>query len=162
MSVKHHCRRFAGSVLATLMVAAPVQAQTEFQGGGFLTGFNEPCAADGWSGTTQIVARSRPAAAPGNSATETIINLFVGNFVMHYRFPQTPYATGGWSTATGYAQIGGGFMANPATMPRVRKLPDPVGTVFGGDEAAHTVFEIENFAGVTGCTTRASIWVHRR
>jgi hypothetical protein len=153
-------RRIVAGAFAALVLGSPVAAQTEFRGGGFLTDFSAPCATDGWSGTVQVVARVRPSGAPGNSATETIMNLFLDSFTMHYRFPN-PATPGGVSVATSYASIGGGFGTNPSPMPTVRLLPDPVGTVFSASER-HGIAEFENFAGVPNCSARLNVWAHIR
>jgi hypothetical protein len=153
--------RIVAGVFSALLIGSPLAAQTEYRGGGFITGFTAPCVADGWSGTVQMVFRARPSGMSGNHPTQNIVNIFIGTFTMHYRFEQDPFGDGEWVTAVNYAGIGGGFGTNPPNMPNLRELPDPVGTVFGSDDAFHTSIEIANFAGVTGCTARLDGWAHR-
>jgi hypothetical protein len=164
MLSKISCRRiFPCCVLFTLFPSVVVaQSQQEFRGGGFITNFNQICTQlQGWSGTQQITVRARPAGVPGNDPVESSMSIFVGDYVMHYRYNQEPFASGGFSTANRFGSIGSGIDGNPQVMPRLRQLATPAGTVFGGDDAFHVLAEIENFNGATGCTVRLNYWVRR-
>jgi len=151
-----------GAALAALMLsAAPALAQsTEFRGGGFLSDFTQQCATDGWTGTVQVVARMRPAGLSGNSPTLNILNLFIGNYALHMRYPTA--AVGTASTADQWAGIGGGFGVNGTPMPQVRLIASPAGTVFNAATERHMLAEILNFAGVANCTARLNVWLHVR
>lgn len=156
-------RLLAPCLFASAVAAFPVAAQTvEFQGGGFLTDFTEACGSEGWTGTVQVVARMRPAEGQGAGATETTLNLFVNTYAMHFRFPQQPFGAGDLATATAFTAIGGGFVSNPAAMPRLRALQAPDGTVQSGTDEAHLVFEVQDFSNTAGCTFRGNLWLHRR
>jgi hypothetical protein len=153
----------AGFVFLALMSPAAVaQSQQEFRGGGFITDFNSVCTQlQGWSGTQQFTIRARPAGVPGNDPIESSISIFLGEYVMHYRFNQEPFGSGGFTTANRFGSIGSGIDGDPQVMPRLRQLPTPAGTVFGGDNAFHVVAEIENFNGATGCVARLNYWLRR-
>jgi hypothetical protein len=161
MAMKFHLLRTAALAVSVVLIAWPGLSRTEYMGGGFLTDFTAPCIAVGWPTHHQVVVRSLPAGLPENHPTDHMLNIFAGNFVMHYRFANSPYSSGGWSTAT-YASIGRLLDLDPAGIPRVRRLTTPVGTVLGSDDAEHLTFEIENFAGEVGCTVRGNVWMYRR
>jgi len=163
MRFRNFFRNLTASVVASVVLTSPVVAQrVEYQGGGFLTNFTAPCAVDGWSGTVQVIARARPAGEQGNHPTDHILNMFVNNYVMHFRLPAGPLDRGEVATATSFAQIGGGFGSNPELMPRVRELPEPANTVFSEENEAHIILEVLDFAGLAGCSFRANLWMHRR
>jgi hypothetical protein len=148
---------------ASVILASQAVGQTaEFQGGGFLTNFSDACAADGWTGTVQVLARMRPGTDQAGAAGETSLNLFVNTYAMHFRFPPEPFTSGGFSTASAFGAIGGSFVTGPATMPRLRALPTPEGTVTSAANEAHVVFEVQDFSNTAGCSFQGNLWLHRR
>jgi hypothetical protein len=156
----------AGLRLAALAVVpgivlgiAPAAAQTEFRGGGFVSDFSNACAAEGWGGANQIVARFRPAGEPGNSTTSNLLNLFFDSYAMHFAYPTGAPNT--WLTTTAAAAIGSGFGVQTNPRPQVRILPPPTGTTFSADER-HLVVEINHFSFVSNCRARVNLWLFRR
>lgn len=160
--IPNHRNIYCFLLFAIMSSAAGAQTQQEFRGGGFITNFNSVCTdLRGWRGTQQMTVRVRPAGVPGNDPIESSLSIFLGEYVMHYRYNQEPFATGGFSTANRFGSIGSGIDGNPQVMPRLRQLPTPAGTVFNGDDAFHVLAEIENFDGATGCTVRLNYWIRR-
>jgi hypothetical protein len=155
-------RTGAIAALAAGLLAAPVAAQTEYQGGGFLSNFTTACAPDGWTGVTQVIARMRPAGATGNSSTQNQLNLFLDQYTMHFRYNEA--AVGSYQTALTFASIGGGYGSSSNPMPRIRRLATPSGTVLGADagNAIHYIAEIDNFSHLSGCRARVNLWLYRR
>jgi hypothetical protein len=142
--------------------AAQAAAQTEFQGGGFLSGWSVACVADGWSGVVEVIARMRPAGLPGNATTQNTLNLFMDQYTLHFRYAEA--AENAFQTATAFASIGGGYGSASDPMPRLRRLPVPPGTVPAADDgnAIHYMAEIDNFSHLPGCRVRVNLWLHRR
>jgi len=156
---------FRASVIVAVaagLLAAPASAQTEYQGGGYLSNWTAACAPDNWSGVVEVIARMRPAGQPGNSATQNILNLFMDQYTLHFRYNDAPENIS--QTAAAFASIGGGYGPASDPMPRVRRLATPPGTVPGNDEghALHYFAEIENFSHLAGCRVRVNLWLHRR
>jgi len=145
------------------VLSHPALAQaTEFRGGGFLSGWTAPCAAEGWGGVIQVLARLRPAGLPGNSPSDEVLNLFLDEYTLHFRYPAAnPGAT---VTAAGFASIGGSFGMDPQPMPRIRRLAAPAGTIWQSERevAVHYIAEIEHFSYLPDCRARVDLWLYRR
>lgn len=140
------------------LLAAPVLAQAEFHGGGFLSDFTPACVPDGWSGVQQVVARVRPANEGGNP-NQTVINLFMDSYTLHYRFP--PAAVNVWTDTTEATTIGGNFSSQTSPRPRIRLVTAPTSTVWSADER-HIIAEINNFSYLANCQVRVNLWLYRR
>jgi len=151
------------AAVAAAMIAAPLAAQvTEFRGGGYLSGWTAPCAAEGWGGVIQVLARLRPAGLPGNSPSDEVLNLFLDEYTLHFRYPTAnPGAT---VTARAFTSIGGGFSPNSDPMPRLRRLAAPEGSIWQSERevAVHYIAEIEHFSHLANCRAQVSLWLYRR
>ena len=150
-----------GSVAALVLAlgAGAAAAQTEFRGGGFLTDFTTACQPNGWTGTSQLTARMRPAGLAGNNATNTNLSLFFDTFTYHAQFPSLGFNTNALAVSAG--AIGSALTVNPTPMPTVRRLAPPANTAFGAPEL-HFVADVLNFDGVTGCNARLNLWLYQR
>lgn len=147
------------AALALMAIGQTAAANTEYRGGGFVSGFSAECAADGWSGISQVTARFRPAGEPNNHATQNLLTMFLGNFALGHRYPAL--TQGQWVTVSDVGSVGGSFGTGADVLPRFRLLATPTGTVLNPTER-HLVFEINNFAYVTGCQARVNLFMHRR
>lgn len=141
------------------LLAPPALAQTEFRGGGFVADFSAPCAAEGWAGASQIVARHRPAGAPGNAGQTHLLSLFFDSYTLHFAFTAAP--AGQWVTAQTAAAVGATHALQTDPAPRIRLLPPPAGTVQGPDEV-HLLVEIDHFSFLPNCRARANLLMSRR
>lgn len=156
-----NCFKAAKRLLAVLALTAIGQtaaANTDYRGGGFITGFSSQCSRDGWSGITQVLVRYRPAGERNNHATQNILTFFLGNYAMGFRFGAL--TQGQWVTVSDVGSIGGDFGTGADAMPRIRLLATPSGTVFNPTER-HLVFEINNFSYISGCQARVNLFLHR-
>lgn len=145
--------------LALGIFAAPLAAQTEFQGGGFLSNFSEACAGTGWNGVVQVTVRLRPAEYPGNG-DQNRLSIFLNNYAVNYRFPDIDLNV--WTPVTEATSIGGSFTSqtgNPS--PSIRQVAAPGNTAFTDDEL-HIIGEIRTFDWTQGCNAHLNAFLHRR
>lgn len=138
---------------------SPAMAQTEFRGGGFLSDFSSQCNAAGWSGTSQVVVRFRPAGASGNHATENRMSLFFDSYTMFFGYSNS--AIGSYANATSAGMIGASFSSQTSPAVQVRRQNPPASTTFNASEL-HLVVDINNFDQTANCSVRANLWLYRR
>lgn len=68
-----------------LLTGAPLAANTEFLGGGYLVA-RSGCSDFGWTGVHQALVRMQPQGFEGNDRTETQLSLLLGTGTIAYRF----------------------------------------------------------------------------
>ena len=78
-------RRSALVAAALALPATQAAAATELLGGGYLVA-HDSCAAHGWRGTHQVLARLAPQGAPGNPRTESQMALILATGAISFRF----------------------------------------------------------------------------
>lgn len=151
-------KALAAAAFAFGAAAAPAAAQTEFTGGGFLSGWNAACAGSGWGGVVQVTARVRPGGLPGNLPNHTTVNLFFDSATMHFRY--RPLANGTWSTTASAITLAGAFAEQTDPRPRVRARAAPAGTTASGSEL-HMVADIQHFGQTRNCIVQMNLWLRR-
>ena len=74
------------ALVGSVVVASPGQAATEYFGGGYMYAWSDGCAAIGWTGTHQILARWAPHATPENSWNTSHITLLLPTGTISFGF----------------------------------------------------------------------------